>query len=331
MDFIVNVYSNCWRSIQKELIMIYPLLVIIVLFGIVKQLESQSLQSASIYLHPGHQSILAPNAEVRKIATGFTHADGPVSDAQGNLYFSDVPNSLIYIWTIDGRQVLFRENTGWANGLAFDSDSNLIMCEDHNRRIGMISQNGQYKVVIDHYQAKKFNSPNDLWIDPKGGIYFTDPCYGDRDSMQLAGEYVFYVVPERNHCFLVAEDLQQPNGILGKPDSKTIYISDWVAKVIYVYTINQNGSLSDRRIFLKDGSDGLTMDEQGNLYAATQRDGPPYVISVYNPDGVKLEEIEIPEQPASMEFGGRDKSTLFITARTSLFSILTRTRGINRK
>jgi len=272
-------------------------------------------------------SVVAPGAKVQKLAGDFAFTEGPVACTMGNIYFTDIPNNRIHIWTLAGRLSTFRENSGGANGLAFDRDGNLLVCEGNNRRLVSLSPQGEATVLADKYDNKKLNSPNDLWIDPKGGIYFTDPRYGNRDDMEQDGEHVYYLSPDRKQLIRVIDDLVRPNGVIGTPDGKLLFVADHAADTNYVYTINDDGTLSDRQFFSVEGSDGMALDTEGNVYITSPRDEPSFVVSVYDSSGNRLEEIEIPEKPANVCFGGKDKKTLFITAQTSLYSVQMRVKG----
>ena len=273
-------------------------------------------------------SVVAPGAKVQKLAGDFAFTEGPVADAEGNIYFTDIPNNRIHKWSLDGRLSTFRENSGGANGLAFDRDSNLLTCEGGNRRLVSISPQGEVTVLADKYDNKKLNSLNDLWIDPKGGIYFTDPRYGNRDDMEQDGEHVYYLSPDRKQLIRVIDDLIRPNGIIGTPDGKLLYVADHGGDTNYVYTIKNDGTLSGRKFFSGEGSDGMALDTEGNVYITSPRNEPSFVVSVYDSDGNRLEEIEVPERPANVCFAGKDKKTLIITAQTSIYSIQMRVKGL---
>jgi gluconolactonase len=266
--------------------------------------------------------LVAPGAAVVKVADGYVFTEGPVCDSKGNVYFSDVRASKMYKWWLDGHVTMEREDTGGGNGLYFDPAGNLVVCEGQSQRITSVDPEGHVSVVIDKFEGKKLNSPNDLWIDAKGGIYITDPRYGrDMPEIELDGQYVFYIAPDRKSVRIVAKDLVKPNGTIGTEDGKTLYIADPGDKKTYVYNIRKDGSLGDRKLFAEQGSDGMTLDERGNLYLTGD------TVSVYAPDGSKIRDIEIPEKPSNVTFGGRDRKTLFITARTSLYAIEMAVKG----
>jgi gluconolactonase len=272
-------------------------------------------------------SVLAEGAKVEKLAGGFSFTEGPAADAKGNIFFTDIPNNRIHKWSLEGSPLggklsTFRENSGGANGLYFDKKGNLLACEGGGRRLVSIDPKGNVTVLADKYQDKKFNSLNDLWPDPKGGIYFTDPRYGNREGMEQDGEHVYYLSPDRKKLIRVIDDMVRPNGIIGTPDGKVLYVTDHGGKKTFVYTINKDGTLTNKKLIVNEGSDGMTMDNKGNIYLTAG------AVLVYNKKGEKIETIEVPEGPANVTFGGSDKKTLFITARTSLYCVRMRVKGI---
>jgi gluconolactonase len=268
-------------------------------------------------------SVVATGAKVEKLAGGFAFTEGPAADPNGDIYFSDIPNNRIHKWAVEaGKLSTFREDSGGSNGLYFDKKGNLLACEGGGRRLVSICPKCQVTVLAETYEGKKFNSLNDLWIDPKGGVYFTDPRYGNRDGMEQDGEHVYYLSPDRKKIIRVINDMVRPNGLIGTRDGKTLYVADHGGKKTFVYTINKDGTLSNKKLFAPEGSDGMTIDSQGNIYLATN------AVAVYDKEGRKIETIEVPEGPANLTFGGKDKQTLFITARTSLYAIRMRVKGL---
>jgi gluconolactonase len=270
---------------------------------------------------PKSTALVAPGAEVKKLAGDFKFTEGPAADAQGNVYFSDIPNNRILKWSVDGKLSTFLENSGGANGLYFDKDGNLIACQGEARRIVSISPKGEVTVLADKYEGKKFNSPNDLWIDPKGGVYFSDPRYGAGEPMEQKGEYVYYLTPDRKTVILVVSDMVRPNGLIGTPNGKKLYITDNSGGKTYIYKVNEDGTLTDKKLFAPEGADGMTIDSRSNVYMAVK------AVVIYDSKGQKVQEIQVPEQPSNVTFGGKDDKTLFITARTSLYAISMDAKG----
>jgi len=266
---------------------------------------------------PAAQSpdLVAPGATLEQIATGFGFVEGPTADSTGTLYFSDIPSERIHSWRSDTGVVTVREETAGANGLQFDAEGNLLMCEMGARRVTAMDPQGELSVVVDELDGRRFNSPNDLWIDPDGGIYFSDPRYGPTDDLEMDGEHVYYISADRQHVTQVTDDLVRPNGIIGTADGTRLYVADHGAGRTYVYSRADDGTLREKRLFVAQGSDGMTMDERGNVYL-TGSD-----ITVYDPRGETIASIAVPEPPANLTFGGPDRTTLFIAARTSLYAL----------
>ncbi|MCF6311929.1 MAG: SMP-30/gluconolactonase/LRE family protein [Verrucomicrobiales bacterium] len=174
---------------------------------------------------------------------------------------------------------------------------------------------GDVVVLAESFEGKKLNSPNDLVQDAVGGIFFTDPRYGKRDDMEMDIEGVYYY-SRRHKLTRVIDDLKRPNGVLLSLDHKTLYVADTELKKIFAYEVTGEGTLGKRTEFANIGSDGLTLDERGNLYATWQ--GKIWILS---PEGKDLAQIECPEGPANCFLGGPKGNTLYITARTGLYSI----------
>ncbi|MBI1901870.1 MAG: SMP-30/gluconolactonase/LRE family protein [Planctomycetia bacterium] len=283
--------------------------------------------SAILFLLAGHPlpaeepSLVADGAKVEKLAGDFKFTEGPAVDAKGNVYFSDIPNNRIHVWSVEGKLSTFREQSGGANGLFFDKKGNLVACEGGARRLTSIAPDGKVTVLAEKHQGKKLNSPNDLWVDPQGGIYFTDPRYGSKEGLELEGFHVYYLPAGGKELTRVIGDLKMPNGVLGAADGKLLYVADPGDGKTYAYAIEGPGKLGQRKLFAAQGSDGMTLDERGNLYLTGRG------VRVYGPDGKLVQMIEVPEGPANLCFGGKDRDTLFITARTSLYAVKMRVKG----
>jgi gluconolactonase len=258
--------------------------------------------------------IVAQDAIVKKLAGDFKFTEGPAADKEGNVFFTDIPNSRIHKWSVEGTLSTFLENSRQANGLYFDKDGNLIACAGGTGQMISIDPAGTITVLADSFEGKPFNSPNDLWIDPAGGIYFTDPRYGSRDNLPQGGEYVYYLSPDRKRVIRVIDEMVRPNGLIGTPDGK-LYVADHGAEQTFLYTINPDGTLTEKRLFVPQGADGMTMDERGNVYLTGE------AVTVYDANGQLIQTIAVPERPSNVTFGGKDNKTLFITARSSLYSI----------
>ena len=270
--------------------------------------------------------VVAPGSKLTLLHEGFSFTEGPAADAKGNVYFTDQPNNKILKWSVDGKLSVFHESPGRANGLYFDKKGNLLACADLDNQLWSIDKKGKATVLVKDYEGKRLNGPNDLWVAPNGAIYFTDPFY-KRDywkhtSMEQDGQHVYLLSPDRKKVTRVTSDLEQPNGIIGTPDGKVLYVADIRAKKIYAYDIQADGLLGNKRLFTGMGSDGMTIDEEGNIYLVGKG------VTVFNPQGQQIEFIDVPERwTANVTFGGKDRKTLFITAMDSLYSIQTRVRG----
>jgi len=245
----------------------------------------------------------------------YRFTEGPAADRAGNVYFTDVANNRIHRWNLGGTVSVFRENSGGANGLAFDRRANLYICEGANRRVVKLSPRGEQTVVADRYNGKPFNRPNDLWVDSRGGVYFTDPVYGpQRDALRQDGEHVYYVPPESGEPVRVIDDMVRPNGLVGTPDGTTLYVADHGAGKVFAYRIESDGALSNRRLFAPVGCDGMTLDALGRVYLTS------YAVMLFGAEGRAERIVTTPERPTNVCLGGRNGSTLFVTARTSVYA-----------
>jgi len=269
----------------------------------------------------GSASLVASGATLTRLASGLHFSEGPAADVAGNVYFSDIPADTIYRWSVSNQLSVFRTNSGGANGLFFDMSGNLLACEGDNGRLVSITPQGSATVVASHYAGLRFNEPNDLWIDPAGGVYFTDPVYFGHAVAQ-GGEYVYYLKPGRSDVLRVVADTVRPNGLVGTPDGKMLYLADWGATNVFRYNINPDGTLTNKTLFARVKCDGMTLDAEGHLYFCENS------VLVYDSLGYPVEQIAVPERPTNLEFGGSDRKTLFITTDAgSLYSIRMRVQG----
>ena len=275
------------------------------------------------------EGVVAPGATVEKLAGGFKFTEGPAADAAGNVFFTDQPNDRILTWSVDGKLSTFLKPCGRSNGLYFDKEGTLLACADEKNQLWAIDPAGRATVLVRHYQGKLLNGPNDLWIRPDGGVYFTDPFYKrpywTRGPTQQDGQCVYYLAPDRKTLTRVADDLVQPNGIVGTPDGTTLYVADIRAGRTYAYRIGQDGTLSHKRLLCTMGSDGMTIDAEGNVYLTGRG------VTVFDRTGKRIDHIDVPERwTANVCFGGKDRRTLFITASKGLYAVRTRVAGAPR-
>jgi gluconolactonase len=271
-------------------------------------------------------SMIAEGSQVEKVATGYSFTEGPAVAPNGEIFFTDQPNNAIYIWNEKKGIRPFEVDGERSNGLYFDWDGQLVACADYRNKLLKISMDGKKTVLADSYDGKHLNGPNDLWIHPNGNIYITDSYYhrdwwpeGHKQEQDVRGVYCLY--PD-GKLVRLAGDYKMPNGIIGTPDGKTLYVADIEDRKIWKYTIKEDGTLSDKTFFAPEGSDGMTIDQKGNVYLTNK------AVSVFAPDGQKTGELIIPEQPANLTFGGKDRKTLFITARTSVYTVRMNVKGV---
>ncbi len=263
------------------------------------------------------EPIVDEGSEVKKIKGGFQFTEGPAWNGVDQFVFSDIPPDRIYQYDrATDRISVFRENTGGANGLMYDADGRLVMCEGDNRRVTRLEPNGSITVLADRWDGNKLNSPNDLVIRDNGGIYFTDPRYGDRSSMEMDVEGVYYISPD-GELRRVIDHLTRPNGIMLSRDGETLYVADPGEGRTWAYDVDAGGAPTNRRLFAESGSDGMTIDSEGNLYLTSG------AVLVFSPDGKRIDTIDVPEKPTNVTFGPPDGSTLYITARTGFYRVKT--------
>jgi gluconolactonase len=275
-------------------------------------------------------SIIAKKAELVKVGDGYSFTEGPAVHRNGDVYFTDQPNDQIVRWSATSNELsVFKQPTSRSNGMYFDRMGYLISCADEENQLLAIDDKGNVKVLIENYKGKKLNGPNDLWVAPNGGIYITDPLYKrpywKRDpEMQQDGEHLYYLSPDRLQFFRVDENLVKPNGLIGSRDGKKLYVADIGDNKTYVYDILEDGYLTNRKLFAEMGSDGMTIDNRGNVYLTGKG------VTVFSSKGEKIAHIPVEESwTANVVFGGTERNTLFITARGSVYTLKMKVRGIN--
>jgi gluconolactonase len=276
--------------------------------------------------------VVAPGAQLEKLAAGFKFTEGPTADAQGNIFFTDQPNNRILEWSADGKLSTFLQPAGRANGMMFDARGNLIVCAEAKNELWSIAPDKTVTVLVKNFHGKILNGPNDVWLAPNGSLYFTDPFYkrgwGDTNMMRVDGENVYCLSADRKTLRPVITDFKKPNGITGTPAGKTLFVADIRGDKTWRYDILPDGSLTNKTLFCAKGSDGMTIDAEGNLYLCAT--GKTNGVSVFDPSGKLIDHIDVPEKwSANVTFGGADHRTLFITASESLYAIRLRVRGAN--
>lgn len=322
---------------------------------------------------------IAPEAKVEKLATlptetytiaGRPFTEGTTTAPNGDVYFVEQNSNKIMRWNVAEKQLsVFMHPAGYSNGMSFDAQGNLIACADERNELWSISLTktetipypeplnpavGEkptaekitrpvHTVIMDgRYQGKLLVGPNDLWIRPDGGIYFTDPFYarpwwapGRKQEQEL--KTVYYLSPDRKTLTRVLAEFNSsqgvagtPNGIVGTPDGKTLYVADIGNSELLSFDVQPDGSLTNKKVIAPFGSDGMTLDDQGNLYLTTGTRPAPGVTVVSTKTGQQIGFISVPEQPANVCFGGPDRSTLYFSARSGFYSIPTKVKGASK-
>ncbi|HEY5371586.1 MAG TPA: SMP-30/gluconolactonase/LRE family protein [Hanamia sp.] len=289
------------------------------------------IMSSSSFSQSGTQppeapTVVAAGAQLHLVSNQFKFTEGPAVDKEGNIFFTDQPNDKIWEYDIKGKLSLFMDKTGRANGLYFDKKGNLISCSDEKDELWSISKDKKVTVLMKDYQGKRLNGPNDLWIDSKGGIYFTDPYYQrdywTRTKPDIDGQKVYYLPKGKSQPFIVDSTLQKPNGIVGTPDGKYLYVADIEGNKTYRFEMNPDGTLSNKKLFVEQGSDGMTLDDKGNVYLSGKG------VFVFNKKGEKIGSIPVPASwIGNLCFGGKDGKTLFITASQAAYTLEMKVKG----
>lgn len=273
--------------------------------------------------------LVAPNAELKLISNQFAFTEGPAVDKAGNVYFTDQPNNKIWKYDTKGTLSVFMDKSGRSNGMYFNKKGRLISCADEIDQLWSIDPSSKaHTILVKDFQGQRLNGPNDVWVNPNGNIYITDPYYQrdwwDRKTPDIKGEKVYCLPKGKTDLVMVADSFVRPNGIIGTPDGKYLYVADINASKTYRFTIQKDGTLKDRVLFVSQGSDGMTIDNKGNIYISGNG------ITVYNPQGEKIEHINVPAKwTANLCFGGKDRHELFITASESVYTLKMQVKGVN--
>jgi gluconolactonase len=274
-------------------------------------------------------SAILETTQAERLATGFVFTEGPLWHPDGFYYFVDVRASMLYRITPGRPHEVVREKTGGGNGTTFDLQGRLILCEGDNRRVTRRAPDDRFEVLVDRFESKRLNRPNDVVCRSDGSIYFTDPGLrvplAERE-VEHAG--VYRIAPD-GAVSLVA-DFEYPNGLAFSPDERLLYVANtrW-AQYIHVLELDADGRMARRRIFADMSSDetdgvpdGMKVDVEGHVYCTG-----PGGTWVFAPDGTRLGVIRTPEVPANLAFGGPDLQTLFFTARTSVYTLRAKVPG----
>lgn len=274
-----------------------------------------------------NHDLISKGAKVTKVGGDYKFTEGPSVAPDGRVFFTDQPNDRIDIWSEKNGISTFMQPCDRSNGTYFNKKGELVACADLHNRLVIITMDKQMKTIAENFDGQPLNAPNDLWIAPNGGIYFSDPYYhreywetGRKELQDKRG--VYYLTPE-GKVIRVIDDYKQPNGLIGTPDGKTLYVSDINDRKIWKYDIQADGTLSNKTFFAPEGSDGMSIDNKGNVYLTNK------AVSVFDKTGKKIAAIEIPETPSNVCFGGKKRNILFITARTSVYTLKMNVKGVN--
>lgn len=271
-------------------------------------------------------SLAADGAVLQLISGQFSFTEGPAVDKKGNIFFTDQPNNKIWKYGTNGKLSVFLGNAGRSNGMYFDKKGNLLTCADEHNQLWSIAPDGKVTVLLTGFNGLHFNGPNDLWIHPDGGIYFTDPYYQrdywTRKAAEIEGQKVYYLQKGKLPV-VVADNLAQPNGIIGTPDGRYLYVADIGAGKTFKYIMAADGTLSGQTLFAPMGSDGMTIDNKGNIYLTGKG------VTVYSAGGKQIEHIDVPGGwTANVTFGGKKKDLLFITASRAVYTLQMKVKGV---
>lgn len=295
---------------------------------------------------PRFEKYRVASAAVERLYTGTRWAEGPVWFGDGRyLLFSDIPNNRMLPWQEEtGEVTVFRNPSSYSNGNYRDRQGRLLTCEHDTRRLTRTEYDGAITVLMDHYQGRPLNAPNDLAVHSDGAIWFTDPGYGimsnyegHKAQFELPAN-VYRLDPKTRDVTVVVGDLDKPNGICFSPDEKKLYIVDTgVPKhptdphPIFVYDVVDGMSLTNRRLFVNMApgtSDGIRCDVDGNIWSAAGWGSQEYNgVHIFAPDGTLIGKIHLPETCANLCFGGAKKNRLFMAASQSLYSVYVGTEG----
>jgi len=286
--------------------------------------------SLGMSLCAGDDTIVPAGAKLEKLWSEGEFTEGPAYGPDGCIYFSDIGNRIMKFDPATKKTTEYRKPSGRANGLDFDPQGRLVAAEGANtggnRRVTVTEKDGTIRVLADRWKGKRFNSPNDLTIDFKGRIYFTDPRYVGNEKREIDTESVYRIDPDGSVTQIIG-DVKKPNGIILSPDMKTLYLAEsnpGGPQQLLAYPLKEDGGVGKKRLLYDFGKgrgiDGMCIDKKGNIYGAAGQ-GQTGGVYVFNPEGKRLAFIPVPEDPTNCVFGGKDRKMLYITAGRSLYRI----------
>lgn len=292
---------------------------------------------------PPAPGLVSPEAKWEKVVGDLKFSEGPAARADGSLLFEDTPRDRTLLLSADGKVSVFREPSGRANGLAYDRQGRLVICEGNapehkGRRVVRLDRDGSLVVLAERYEGKRLNSPNDITIDPKGRIYFTDPRYSDRGDLELDKEAVYRIDPDGKLTRII-DTLVRPNGILASADGRTLYVAENASPggvvQLWAFDLDDHGGAQHGRIVydLRSGRgiDGMAIDSTGRIWACagTKEKAGIYVFTLdARRTAAKLTTfLAMPEDPTNVTFGGAKRDLLYVTTTASLFRLPTKVHG----
>src|SRR6056297_198540 len=278
----------------------------------------------SLSHHADAADPIKPTGDVVKVQGEFAFTEGPAWADDGTLYFTDIPNNVIHQMSAAGKLTDFVQPSGHANGLWTTADGRLLACQMDGQVVAYDRKTKAMRVLAKTFDGKRFNAPNDLVVAADGGIYFTDPLFRAPQPLPQTVQAVYYIAASGEVSRLTG-DLPAPNGIGLSLDGKRLYVIPSQSAEMLVYPIEAAGKLGEKSVFCSlrqpagksgTGGDGMTTDVEGNLYITTNLG-----VQIFDAQGNARGIVEFPEQPANVTFGGPDHKTMYVTARTGLYSV----------
>jgi len=295
-------------------------------FAIAGVLPSLAQSAAGI---PG---VVAPGVAVELVQEGFQFTEGPVGTPDGNLYFTDNRANKIHFLDASGKITVAHENTNNANGLALTREGDLLEVQGVGKRVNKRSRDGTVTTLTESFEGKPFMAPNDLFVDARGGIYFSDP--GPRPVLPGRKAFVYYLPVSAKEPILIDDQLGRPNGLILTADGKTLLVNDSLSETFYAYDVEPDGKVKNKRPFAKlrdipegkeSGADGMAIDRDGRVYVASVPG-----VQIFDAAGQYLGTVPAPRHTSNVAFAGPDRKTLYITAREGLYRVKTLAQGLDR-
>lgn len=273
------------------------------------------------------QQIIKEDAEPEGVTSGYQFTEGPIWHPDGYLLFSDIHANTIYRWSPGEEAVEYLNPSGHSNGLTLDQNGKLLLAQ-HDGAISRLGEDGELSTVVDSYEGKRLNSPNDLTVKSDGSIYFTDPPYGVSDEEKELDVNGVYRYSEDEGLQLLIEDFERPNGIVFSPDEEKIYVNDTSTNQIRVYRVNKDGTVESGEVFATmegdeaGAADGMKVDVDGNLYTTG-----PGGLWIFSPEGELIQQVKMPSRITNLAWGSLKNSTLFLTSPEAVYKLETNQKG----